>query len=144
MRIGRIIGAGIVFAVISFVIHMIESIASMGYYLDPNYFSVWSKIMMPAAGPPPPEFFVLSVAFGFIAGMLYAFVFDKVKSCIKEQSAVRKGLYYGALLFLVAGIPMSMTMFLMINLPAGLTTIWTLSGFITYLIGGIAIAKIMQ
>ena len=76
--------------------------------------------------------------------MLYAFVFDKVKSCIKEQSAVRKGLYYGALLFLVAGIPMSMTMFLMINLPAGLTTIWTLSGFITYLIGGIAIAKIMQ
>ncbi len=35
------------------IVHTLESILTMGYYTDPAYFQVWSKVMMPAAGPPP-------------------------------------------------------------------------------------------
>ena len=141
---GKIFLCGIIFAVIAWVIHTIESILSMSFYTDPNYFSVWSKLMMPTAGPPPASFMVYSLLFSFIGGVLFALVYDVVKNSIKEKTTLDTGAFYGLLVFLIAGIPLSLTMILLINLPLALILIWAVSGLIVYIINGIIVAKLLK
>ena len=49
-----ILCGALAYTVILFIVHMAGAIVDMGYYLMPDYFAVWSKIMMPVPGPPPP------------------------------------------------------------------------------------------
>jgi len=105
---------------------------------------VWSKIMMPGAGPPPVQFYYYSIAFSFIAGLIYSFVYSRINTAFKGN-AIQKGLKYGFGLFLVAGIPFFFSMYLLINLPVGLLISWLfIEGLVTYLIAGIVIAKIVK
>ncbi|MEW6295364.1 MAG: hypothetical protein AB1467_03670 [Candidatus Diapherotrites archaeon] len=140
----QIIIAAIIFTVIGYIIHILGAMASMSYYLDPNYFAVWSKIMMPAAGPPPAEFTYYSIAFGFIAALLYAIVYSEIKKAVPGKDATEKGLNYGLILFLVAAIPSSLSMILLINLPAMLVVEWAIESLIIFLLGGMTIAKIVK
>jgi predicted membrane channel-forming protein YqfA (hemolysin III family) len=99
--------------------------------------------MMPAAGPPPMTFFIYSIVFAFITGLIFAGVYARISSALKS-SGVQKGLRYGIGLFLVAGIPFFLTITLLINIPLALSVIWLVSNLVVYLIGGIAIAKIVK
>ena len=153
MKTWKIIVSGIVFAIIAQIIHTIESIATMSFYTDPKYFSVWSVIMMPKQGPPPTDFYIYSIVFGIIAGIIYAVVYEMIKKSLPVGTVFKQGLfsgttfkhgfYFGLLLFLIS-IPMSLTMYLLINLPAMLLVYWSISGLIVDLIGGVAIARIMK
>jgi MFS family permease len=139
----RIIGAGIVFAIIAQVMHTIESFLTMNYYTMPDYFAVWSKVMMPTAGPPPMEFYIISIVFGIITGAIFAAVYSMFKDNV-PGTGTKKGLYYGGILFLVVGIPFTSTMYLLINLPMMLLVWWSIFSLIIYLIGGIVIEKIVK
>jgi len=139
----RIIGAGIVFAIIAQVMHTIEAFLTMNYYTMPDYFAVWSKVMMPTAGPPPMEFYVISIVFGIITGVIFAAVYSMFKDNV-PGAGTKKGLCYGGILFLVAGIPFGLTMYLLINLPMMLLVWWNIFSLIIYLIGGIVIEKIVR
>lgn len=139
----KLILSGIVFAVIAQIIHSLEAIATMGYYLKPEYFAVWSKIMMPKAGAPPTEFYALSILFAIVSGILYAIVFRKIQNSLPGKTLVKKGSFFGVILFLAAGIPSALSMILLINLPLELIVSWAFTSLIIYIIGGIAIAKII-
>ncbi|MFH1256281.1 MAG: hypothetical protein V1494_03220 [Candidatus Diapherotrites archaeon] len=141
---GKMVLAAVAVAVISFVIHSIESILTMSYYLMPELFALWSKVMMPGQGAPGTEFFVLSIFFAFIGGLLYAFVFNSIKAGIPGHNETMKGLNYGLILFLVAGLPSTFSMYLLLNIPTELLSAWAVSGFIVYLLSGIIIAKILK
>jgi hypothetical protein len=153
MKAWKIITAGIMFAIIAQLIHTIESFATMSFYTDSKYFTIWSTTMMPAQGPPPTEFYVYSIMFGIIAGIIYAFVYEMIKKSLPVGTILKQrffsgttfkhGLYFGFLLFLL-GIPMSLTMYLLINLPTMLLVYWSLSGLIVDLTGGVVIARIMK
>jgi len=125
------------------VVHTIESMLTLAYYMDPTYFGVWSKLMMPAAGPPPTTFYYYSVAFALLGWGVFAFVYDKLGRAIEQKCPIRRGLKFGALVFLIAGIPGALTMYLLINLPTGLLAVWTLDQLILYLIGGVVAAKLI-
>ena len=141
----KIILAAIAYMIIAQIINTASAMMTMNYYLDPNYFAVWSKVMMPTAGPPPIEFTLYSIVFVFITGLIYSFVYSKAMVLFKTKSTVKKGLKYGFVLFLLAGIPFFFSMYLMINLPLELLLSWlVVDGLLVYLIGGIAIAKIMK
>jgi hypothetical protein len=140
----RIFGAGILYAIVAQVINTLGAFLSMGYYLMEEYFPVWSKVMMPAAGPPPSSFYVYSIGFGVLMGMLFALVYSVIKSGVPGKTAVKKGLVYGLLVFLVAGIPLYLTLYLLIYLPAGLLWIWAVSSLIAYLVSGVITAKICR
>lgn len=133
-----------VMALLAFIVHNVEAVATMGYYTDPAYLDVWSKIMMPAAGPPPPEFAYLSIAFAFITWAIFGMVYEKLGGAIKQKDAVKKGLVFGSLVFLLAGLPGSLSMFLLLNLPVGLIISWTISGALLYLIGGVVAARLIK
>lgn len=135
----KIILAVIVFAIISQVIHGIGVYLEMDYYLIEEYFPVWSKIMMPAAGPPP-TFYIYSIGFAVITGFFFMIVYGIVRNSIPGKTAVKKGLNYGFLIFLVGGLPGYLALILLINLPAILIVYWAIEGLITNLINGAVIA----
>jgi len=139
---GRAVLIALVLAILGYLVHTLEAILTMDYYLDPAYFSVWSKVMMPDAGPPPAEFMYLSVLFGFLVALVYVWAYKVVEpGFIEADGWLRKGVYFGVLLFLIGVLPGSLSLYLLINLPAALIAWWTLSGFVVTLLDGMVIAR---
>jgi len=136
------IGA-LVYTVISLIVHMAGAIADMSYYLLPEYFAVWSKLMMPVAGPPPIEFTYASLLFGFMAGLLFTYCYYLVRNSMPGKG-IAKGLNYGMFVMLLAGLPFYLSITLLINLPQGLMLSWLLQTFIIYELSGIAVAKLVR
>lgn len=136
----KIIISGIVFAIVAQLIHSTSAFLFMDYYLDEAYFSVWSKIMMPGEGAPPAEFYYYSIGFGFVTGVLYAFVYNLIKSSITAEGVLKKGLSYSLVLYLIGGIPGYLSMYLLINLPSMLLFWWSVEGLVVAILGGIVIA----
>lgn len=134
----------IVMTIIGFLMHVVESILTMRYYTDPSYFAVWSKVMMPVAGPPPTSYFILSILFSLVGWILFAFVYAKLGGVLKQKDFIKKGLKFGALIFLIAGLPFTLTMYLLINIPPMLLISWMISGLALYLVGGILAAKLIK
>jgi hypothetical protein len=130
--------------VIGQAVHTIESLLTMGYYVDPAYFSVWSKILMPTAGPPPAEFYYYSATFAILSWAIFGFTYEKLGRAIEEKRKIKIGLKFGAIVFLLAGVPFVLTTYLLINLPAGLLAAWTVSQLVLYLIGGIVASKLIK
>jgi len=94
---------GLIFAVISIIVHTLAAFLEMSYYLNPSYFAVWSSIMMSTAGPPGVIFYVLSFLFAFISGVIFAWVFTVIKRGIQFKGIVR-GLFYAMLIFLIVAV----------------------------------------
>ncbi|MFA4875771.1 MAG: hypothetical protein WC586_00025 [Methanoregula sp.] len=95
-----IIIGGILFAVASQIILMGEVITTMDIYMMPEYFPVWSKLMMPDMGPPPAMFYLISISVSVGLALLYSTVFHILRSGI-PGTGIRKGFNYGILLFLL-------------------------------------------
>ena len=144
MKLLKLLFAAVLFTIISQVIHTVESFLTMSFYLDSNYFGVWSKIMMPGAGAPPTSFYVYSIVFTFISGLIFVFIFTKAKNVIKEKVWWKIGKKYGIVVWLLASIPWTLTSYLLINLPPMLLVYWSISSLIIYILSGIAIAKILK
>ncbi len=138
----QVLISAVLFLVIAQIMHTLFAFLMMGYYVDPAYAGVWSKIMMPLSGPPPAEFYYYSIAFGFVSALIYVIVYTKFKSAVPGDSAVRKGVNYGLwIIFLVGTVPGYLAMYLLINLPAGLIAMWAVEMLVIALAGGIVIAK---
>ncbi len=135
---------GVIYAVIAQVIHTLGAFVTMPYYMIEEYFPVWSKIMMPTAGPPPVSFYLYSLVFSIITGMLIAYVYTIVRSSFKQKSLVKKGLFYGLLVFLVGALPSTLGMILLINLPVMLLVAWAIESLIILLLTGMILAKLIK
>ena len=99
--------------------------------------------MMPTEGPPGTNFFVLSAVFNFITGLIFSLVYLAVNKGLKPKQATKKGVLYGVLFFCVAGIPTTLSLILLINLPLTLLLVWALESFIIYLIAGGIVSKFL-
>jgi len=55
--------SSIVFLIISQIINTVTAVFTMSYYTNPEYFALWSKLMMPANGPPGTEFFLAVILY---------------------------------------------------------------------------------
>jgi len=131
--------AAVLFTLTSQLVIMFESAATMDIYLTPEYFPVWSKLMMPDMGPPSLTFFLMSVLVSFALSLIYAVVFRIVAPGIPGEGITR-GLSYGLILFFISGVPSLLSMFLLINLPEKFFIAGTVSTLVNFLIGGIIIA----
>jgi len=138
----KIILSAALFAIIGQIIHSIGAFLSMGYYTMPDYLAVWSKLMMPTAGPPPLSFTLYSLLFGFIGGLLFAIVYALLKFSVPGRTIVKKGLIYGFLVFLVGGIPGYLALILLINLPFLLILLWAIESLVINLLGGMVVAAL--
>lgn len=138
----RVLFSAVILTLIAQIVHTIGAMLGMNFYTDPNYASVWSKIMMPKAGPPPAEFMYYSLAFSAIGMLIFTIIYRVIKNGVPGTSVLKKGLMYGVLVFLVATVPGMLSLILLINLPLALVGFWTVESLIIQLLGGIVVAKI--
>jgi hypothetical protein len=143
ISIKKLLLTSVIFTVVSFILHQIEAIITMNYYLDPQYFGVWSKAMMPSAGPPPPSFMITSLIFSFVTGVSITLIYYYLKDHLPKDT--KKRIFYFADLmagtsFLFSTLPM----YLMFNVPVGLLVSWFISNFIILTIGSFVMVKIIK
>jgi len=100
--------------------------------------------MMPTAGPPPAAFYYYSLAFSFIGGLFFAGVYSVIVNGIQGKKLLNKGMIYGLLIWLVAGIPGYLSLILLVNLPIDLVIYWTVTSLIVYLLAGVTTARILK
>ncbi|NYZ73518.1 hypothetical protein H0O00_00070 [Candidatus Micrarchaeota archaeon] len=139
----QILLSALVFAVVSQVINTLGAFVSMGYYTDPANFGLWSNLMMPVAGPPGTEFYLASFVFTFITGCIFAWVYAIIRKSVPGKG-LSNGLNYGLMLFLLVGVPYTLTNILLLAIPIGLLMEWALETLVIYVLCGLAFAKIVK
>jgi len=144
VKIWRWVVSIIAVLVLSQIVHGLGATIGMGYYMNDIYADVWSKIMMPEPGPPPASFMFYSIIFTLINSFFFVFVYLIISESVPGTGLVKKGFFYGLIVFMICGISSSLGMILLINLPCGLILLWAIEALIIYIIGGIIVAIIAK
>jgi hypothetical protein len=134
--------AALVFTAISFVFDQISAFLTMGYYQDPAYFGVWSKLMMPGPGAPPLSFFLLSLLFSLVTGKILAIAYYFVKDKLAAKGwpkALDFTCFIGGLYFVLSFLPS----YLIINLPLVLLVSWFASALVVVFLAALIFEKIL-
>lgn len=139
----RVVLAAIAFAVIAFIVNNIGAIMSMNYYTDPANSALWSKVMMPGAGPPGMEFYAFSIGSIFVTGLIFAWAYALLKDSIPGAGRA-KGLCYGFILFLLAGVSYTLSVYMLFAVPAALVFEWAVQSLFLYVIAGIVFEKLIK
>lgn len=135
--------AAVAFVVIAQVVNTIGAILMMGYYTNPAYFPLWSKLMMPNSnGPPGADFYIVSVFSNFVTGLIFAAAYSLVANNLPGTDAT-KGVNYGIFLFFVVGVPFTLSIKLLFAVPGALLVGWLAESLVTYTIAGAAFSKIV-
>jgi hypothetical protein len=131
------------FTLFSFIIHELEAVLMMKYYLDPRHFGVWSKIMMPRMGPPPTEFFITSLIFSFITGISIAIIYYYLRGHLPENKTKRI-FYFADLLVATSFVFFTLPVLLMLNVAVGLLVSWFVVNFICLTFSSFLCVKIID
>jgi len=125
----KVLLSSLVFTIIAFIIRQIEAILTMNYYKMPEYFGLWSKTMMPKAGPPPVSFIITSLVFTFATGISLALIYYYLKDHLPKEEKKRI-LYFADLMIATSFVFFTFPVYLMFNVPLGLLVSWFVSTFI--------------
>ena len=139
----KVLLAGLLYAVVNMVIQQVSAVLTMGYYLDPQYSSVWSKLMMPKAGPPPVNFFILAFILDLIGGIILALFYNFIKGLFKE-SFWHKVWGFTEISSILLLVLFFFSLYLMINLPLLLLLVWYISSVIIIFISAMIFAKLIK
>lgn len=118
-------------------------IVTMDIYMMPEYFPVWSTLMMPDMAPPPAIFYAISISVSVGLALLCSTIFHVLRAGI-PKTGILKGLNYCILLFLLSSFLSMLGMWMLINLPVKFFIAGLVFGLIHYLIGGVVISLAFQ
>lgn len=124
--------AGLWYVLISTVLHQAEAFMDMRYYTDPAYFGVWSKLMMPVAGPPPAGFFIVSLLFSLATGCTLAAVYEFM-SPLFGKGFWQKVIGYTDIMVGLSIVFGYFPMYLLFNVPVVLLAWWLGFSWVTIL-----------
>lgn len=143
IRWGKVFLCTIIYAVIAQIIHSASAFVSMSYYMDPALFGVWSKVMMPKAGPPPVSFFMYSLLFSFLTGLVLAATYDWLKDKLGEKYVNKFGMFFMFILSITI-VMFFLPTYLLINIPLSLLGIWLLEMAVVYFINFMIFVKMLK
>lgn len=135
--------AAAVYTIVAFVVHQIEVMLTMNYYLMPEYFGVWSKVMMPGAGPPPASFMVYSLVFTYIAGVVVGALYDFIKDLLPKKFWPRV-LNFTDLVISLMIVFFTLPVYLLFNVPFGLSVGWLASSLMIVFLGSAVFVKMIK
>lgn len=141
INLKKFVTSGFLYAIVATFLHQTEALLTMKYYLMPEYFGVWSKLMMPKAGPPPAEFFITSIVFSVVTGMGVTAIYYYLRDHLPENKTKRI-FYFADLMVGTSFIFSTLPIYLMFNVPTALLGIWFITNFIILTIGSWVIVKI--
>ena len=142
IRWNKVLVASVIFTIISFLIHQLETVLTLKYYLMPEYFSIWSRLMMPQTGPPPISFMLTSILFSFLTGFVLAGFYDLIKDRLPVRRIYRI-ISFGDITFSLALVFFTLPTLLLFNLPFGLLFIWLVSTYLILIIAGAVFTRIL-
>ena len=135
--------AALVFMAISFVAHLVESFLTMSFYQNPDYFGLWSQIMMPGKGAPPLSFFLLSLLFSFVTGKVLAITYYFTKDKL-AGSGWRRALdftcFVATLYFVLSFLPS----LLILNVPLALLLSWFAGALVAVFLASLAFDRLLN
>ncbi len=140
---GKVLLIGLLYTIIATVIRQLEVMWTIRYYMMPEYFGVWSKLMMPTAGPPPFEFMVTSMIFTFAGGMAIAIIYYYLKEYLPKGFWMR-ATFFADILVSTSFIFFTLPVFLLFNVPLELLGWWFVSTFVVLLLTSIVIVKVVN
>lgn len=140
---GKAFLSAAIFTVVSTLIHSVESALTMQYYQMPEFFGVWSKLMMPTAGPPPMEFFITSLVFSFISGLSLALVYYYIRDMLPKKQWPRI-FYFADIIIGLGFVLFTLPTYLMFNVPVALLISWFISGFIIMVSASFTFVKLLR
>ena len=82
----NIVIASIVILIISQIIHTKGAVLTKDYNIDEAYTQVWSKIMMPAMGPPPMSFYIISMFSALVFALIFVSVYDIFEASVPGKT----------------------------------------------------------
>ena len=139
----KVILASVFFTIIAFVVRQIESIFTIKYYTMPAYFGTWSKLMMPAAGPPPLSFMMTSFVFTFATALSLALVYVYLKGFLPEDDKKRM-ITFTDLLVGLSIVLFTLPVYLLFNVPVQLLISWFISFFVIIFAGSYIFVKVIK
>lgn len=140
---GKVLLIGLLYTIISTVVRQLEIIWTMKYYTQPQYFGVWSKLMMPSAGPPPFEFMVTSMILTFASGMALAIIYYYLKDYL-PKGFWHRATFFADVLVSTSFIFFTLPVYLLFNVPVALLGWWFVSTFVVLFLTSILIVKIVK
>jgi hypothetical protein len=139
----KVILTGVIYTVISMVMQQTGVLFTMKYYTDPQYSGVWSKLMMPSSGPPPPEFMITSLIMTLASGMSIALIYYYLKDML-PKNAMKRTFLFADLLIATYFIFFTLPVYLLFNVPVGLNVSWFAISFIILTATSAVIVKIIK
>lgn len=139
----KVLLVAVVYSVIAVIVHQVEAMLTMGYYMNPSYAGLWSKLMMPKAGPPPAEFMIISTVITFVTGVSLAVIYYYLRDHLPKGSK-KRALYFADLMVATSFIFFTLPSYLMFNVPIGILVSWFISSFIILTISSFALVKIIK
>lgn len=138
----KVFVAAVVYTLIATFIHQIETILTIQFYLMPEYQLVWSRLMMPAEGPPPILFNVTSAVFTFVTGFMLAGLFAFLKPLF-PKSRLKQVLWFTDIIIGMLFVFMFLPMFLLINIPYFLLVSWYVTQIVITVTASFFFVKIL-
>lgn len=143
IRWGKVFLCSVIYAIIAQIIHSTSTFITMPYYMDPAFFNVWSKVMMSKAGPPPASFFMYSILFAFLTGLVLAATYDWLRDKLGDKCGGRFGTFFMFILS-VTVVMFFLPAYLLINIPLSLLGIWLLEMAVVYFINFMIFVKMLK
>lgn len=139
----KILLVGFIYTIFTTIVHQLEAIMMMKYYQMPAFFGVWSKLMMPNAGPPPPQFMIVSTIMNFYSGLAIAIIYYYIRSLLPKQFWKRI-FFFADLMIATSFIFFTLPSYLLFNLPIQLLFSWFISSFIIIVLTSLTLVKIID
>ncbi len=123
--------------------HQLESILMLQYYMMPQYLGVWSKLMMPTPGPPPSSFFITSTVITLVCGFSLALVYYYIRDML-PKSPNQRIVMFADLTIGMQFVFFTLPAFLLFHLPVALLVSWFVMNFIILLANSFYCVKIIK
>lgn len=144
VRLEKVFLGSLAYMVIAFVVRQTELLLTMKYYLMHQYFNTWSLVMMPTIGSTPPaNFFILSILFSFVIGLILALSYEFVKSLLAD-GCCQKVCRFSCLLMAMFLVFFLLPTYLLFNAPLALLISWFFSQAIICLLTSMVFVKILD
>lgn len=140
---GKVLLIGLLYTIIATLIRQLEIIWTMKYYTMPEFFGVWSKSMMPTAGPPPFEFMVISFIMTFASGVAITIIYYYLKEYL-PKGFWKRSTFFADILVSTSFVFFTLPVFLLFNVPLALLGYWFVSTFVILLLTSTLIVKIVK
>ncbi len=134
---------GFYYTIISFIVHEVEALTMMRYYTDPQYFGLWSKIMMPSAGPPPIGFFITTLIISFVTGVSLSIIYVYMHAYLPKDFKTRV-IYLTEISVCFSFLFFTLPSYQLFNIPPALLVSWFVSTFAIMLPTSYMLVKIIK